>query len=520
MDSRKQLLQSLMRDLEDFKLPERFDDAKKAEIARGRKTQAQIDEGRKTVIDNERAYQSAVEQRGKLQERIAKLQGEIDAADTKAKQDDPVNQALQLGKSVGIPAAGFLAGHAAGKSFGKSFDMPPKERAKGVNKLAESIRKLDKTAPASKAAQAAAVDTYDKTLRRGRSPAQFIGPAVLGGMSLATQAGSQYADDPYLKEGLNLAANAERYGAGGMALQQVIDTLRGGAEARRAVDPLDVSTIEAARREVNAGGKFDKVQGALRDQPPAPPAAKAPNPGTRDALYRDAKARGLPVNTRMKKGELETIMAKALRASSKAPKAIVPLAVGAGVYDAMRTPAAAAEGEAPAMATPGAAAAAGGAAAAATGGLMAGGRAIADRAMQSPAIATVLRGLGRVAGPAAGALTAYDAGSAVLGGLAQGEDVAGADAALRQGNPSFHGQQEALRQGAYGETPAAPEPPAELQQLVETAEQDPELAEMLKALLLERVEEANADPMANAMASQAVAQQGGVADALRTLAMR
>jgi hypothetical protein len=70
--------------------------------------------------------------------------------------------------------------------------------------------------------------------------------------------------------------------------------------------------------------------------------------------------------------------------------------------------------------------------------------------------------LGRVAlrafPPAMGALTAYDVGSSVLGGLAQGKDVAGADADLRSGNRGFQGRQEDLRRQAY-RRPAAEELP-------------------------------------------------------------
>ena len=57
----------------------------------------------------------------------------------------------------------------------------------------------------------------------------------------------------------------------------------------------------------------------------------------------------------------------------------------------------------------------------------------------------------RAVPPAAAGLTAYDVGNAVLGGLRHGENAEGADLELRQGNPQFFAQQEALRRGAYGE---------------------------------------------------------------------
>ena len=349
MDPREQLLQTLMQDLANYQLPERFSDEKKAQVMKGRTKQADIDAGRAAIAENERLYQEALDKRGELQRQIQSLSGEIDVAKRKAAQDDPTNQAIQYGKSLGVPAAGYAAGHYAGYKFGKQFDADPQQRAAGVNKLAEKLRGLNRSAPTSRAETAAVIDTYDKT-KGGRGAAQFLGPAALLGASAATQAGADYVDDPYLKEGLNLAASAERTGAVGMGLQQLADTLIASKRARQAVDPADVADIEASRRVLNEKGRYKGVQGSLEDAPVDNSAPKAaPKPGTRPALYAQAKEMGLEVTTRTKKGELEKKLAAALRKASKAggrsaSKAILPAAIGYGVYDALRTPAEAADG--------------------------------------------------------------------------------------------------------------------------------------------------------------------------------
>ena len=292
MDARQQLLQSLMRDLESFQLPERYTAAQKAQIERGRKGQKDIDAGRATIAENERLFQEAIANRKTLQDRIGTLQGEIDTVGTKAKQDDPWNQAAQYGKSIGVPLAGYGAGHYIGHKFGKGFDEASVERRASVRALADRLRSTDGTAPGSRGAAAGAVDTYDKEglgKRSGRSSAQFLGPAALGALSFGTKMGADYAEDPYLKEGLNLASTAERAGAGGMLLQQVIDTLR--PSKKPSVD--DVAEIETARGLL--GTDRSNPQGALKPAPPPPPPPPPDGPTLRtpsDRLTSAARAAG------------------------------------------------------------------------------------------------------------------------------------------------------------------------------------------------------------------------------------
>lgn len=329
MDPREQLLQSLMRDLEGVRVPELYSADEQAKIMSKRKGQADIDAGRAAIAANARAYNEAVSAKGDLQKRIGVLTNEVEGAKTRAKQDDPVNQAIQYGKSVGVPVAAYGAGHVGGSKVGAAFDIDPEKNAEKVRKLAETLRGIDKTAPASKAQASAIVNTYDK-MPKSRGLTQFGAPAVLGLSSLATQAGADHVEDPYLKEGLNVAANAERAGAGGMMFQQVIDTLRNKTAVRDAIDPTDTASIESARRQINEGGKFDRLQGPIASAaetarptiditperppvaaPPAPPALPPPDtePSTvkqrnSDRLISTAKGKGLP------EGKLEAAAGK------------------------------------------------------------------------------------------------------------------------------------------------------------------------------------------------------------------
>lgn len=167
-----------------------------------------------------------------------------------------------------------------------------------------------------------------------------------------------------------------------------------------------------------------------------------------NAENRAAVARELGVNSGRNFASRISQSVRDMASTRGASSLLLPFAAGGIAYDAASSEAKAA-GASPTEAT-GRGALAGGAAAGTTYGLSKLAPYAANLAGKSM--------LGRVAmraiPPAAGALAAYDIGGSVLGGLAQGEDVAGADAALRQGNPGFHAGQEALRSQAYGEQPA------------------------------------------------------------------
>lgn len=345
MDPKEQLLQSLMQDLQNFQLPERYSPEQKEKIMSGRRGQAEIDEGRRAIAENERLYQEALGKRAALQNQIQSVSSDIDTAKAKASQDSWQNQATQYGKSVGIPAAGYLTGHALGSKFGKGFDTDPQQRAQNVKTLADRLRNINRSSPTARPEMAATVQTYDRG-KSVRSPMQYAGPAALGAMSLATQAGAEYADDPYLKEGLNLAATAERTGAGGMMLQQLIDTLRGRAQTNKAINPDDIVEIETARRTLK-----DKTPPAQTQTAQSTANKTAPKPGTKAALYADAKARDLPVTSKMKKAEIENVLAKALKANkgkraagSRTLKALGPAGAALAAYDAVTNNAEASDG--------------------------------------------------------------------------------------------------------------------------------------------------------------------------------
>jgi len=344
MDPKEQLLQSLMQDLQNFQLPERYTPEQKEKIMSGRKGQAEIDEGRRAIAENERLYQEAFDRRKAIADQVQTLSSEIEGAKTKAEQDSWQNQAAQYGKSIGIPAAGYMTGHAFGRKFGQGFDTDPKQRASNVKTLADRLRNINRSSPTARHEMGATVQTYDRG-KAFRSPMQWAGPAGLGALSLATQAGAEYADDPYMKEGLNLAATAERTGAGGMMLQQLINTLRGKAKVKDAINPDDVTEIETARRVLK-----DKTPTA-ETQTAAQPDKPTPKPGTKAALYAEAKARELPVNSTMKKAEIEAVLSKAYKTSKgkrvtggRTMKALGPIGAGLMAYDAVTSDAESADG--------------------------------------------------------------------------------------------------------------------------------------------------------------------------------
>lgn len=494
MDPREQLLNTLMRDLEDFQLPERFGEDKKAQVMKGRKGQADIDAGRRAISDNEDQYQRALTQRDKLQERIGTLQTEIGVAKKQAAAESPYEQGRQIAL-FGAPAvAGAAAGYLKGNSLSKALRERAKERSSGISGLAQSVR--DREIPHTEAAKTA------RSLRLMGPTRHGLGPLAFGAGSLAAGAATRafapdLTDNPIGQDVIRAIGGLESGVGMGLTAQQ-IGSMAGGVTQP---NPKDIAMI---------GG------GPASPAPTQPPAKPAPNSGTRAALYQEAKARGLEVTTRTKKAELESKLAaamkKASRAAKKAPKAIVPAAVGIGVYDALRNPAEAADGAAQEPMSAGGAALAGGGAAAATGGVIAGGKALASRLSSGP-LGAALRGVGRVAGPAGVAMGAYDLANIVIDENARGDTLLqGPDTGAMPetpGNPNFLARQQQAARMGRGE-PALPNAAAleipqmgddgALDGLAAAAEQDPELAEMLKAIILERTA-GQGDPMATALRS-------------------
>lgn len=503
MDAREQLLQSLTRDLDSFQLPERFSQAQKDQIMKGRKGQADIDAGRRAIEANEEQYQRALTQRGTLQKQIQDLSGEVGAAKERAAAESPYEQGRQIAL-FGLPAAaGLVGGYAKGSSLSDMLRARAAERSSRIGELAESVRTRE--IPHAEAAKTA------RSLRLAGPSRHGLGP-LGAGLALTGIGAGQRALAPNLTENpvgqdvLRALGGLESGIGMGLTAQQ-IGSLAGGVTQPSA---RDVATIASGPPPA--------------PEPPTPAAKPAPNPGTRADLLQQAKARGLEVTTRTKKAELESKLAAAMkrasRAAKKSSKAILPAAAGLSVYDALRSPAEAEDGTVSEPMSRPAAAAAGAGAAGATGGAIAGGRSLASRLASGP-LGSALRVAGRAAVPVGIGMTAYDVGR-------------GINALAHLSPPQDPGEYSTM--GAFMPPEAAQEPPApveapppddagdlsEFDQLVTASQQDPELAAMLRDAILARVQQANEQQVPNALASQAVASRGGdpMANALRSFAQR
>jgi hypothetical protein len=136
-DPRHQLLQSLLQNLQNFQLPHRYTEEEKAQIMKGRRTQADIDAGRKSIADNEQIYQQGVAQQGQLQQRIGQLQNDIGTAtETSRRQahedwiNSPGGQTYEVSKWAVPIAGGTYLGHRSAAGIEQRFkEMAPAAQA-------------------------------------------------------------------------------------------------------------------------------------------------------------------------------------------------------------------------------------------------------------------------------------------------------------------------------------------------------------------------------------------------------
>jgi hypothetical protein len=143
MDPRKKLLQNLMQELENYQLPERYTAEQKKKIMSGRSGQAEIDEGRRTIAENEKLYQDAVTKRGELQERVRTVTNEIGGAESTAREQEqedwersPIGQAYEGGKVAVPAAAGMYLGHktAGGIERRQKAMSPARQQSMGTGR--------------------------------------------------------------------------------------------------------------------------------------------------------------------------------------------------------------------------------------------------------------------------------------------------------------------------------------------------------------------------------------------------
>ncbi len=504
----------------------------------------------KAAREENAAAASALRQRGS-EDAAAKRKREDDDAGAersrkeRAEKDerDRLTGIVTAGSVATGLGSGLVGAKYADKVASKAADDVLAARGEGVTRLAKAARAINPQSPNATGLYRDIGTAADKSgvLNPRVSP---YGTSLIGGGLLAGGAYSSFDRAPQAKSDIERAIwTGTGYGEMSAGAKMLADSIRRFANPTRTLPTDDVAAIEGARR-IGASGKTSALTPGAGapgfGQAPAtpPPAKPGPNLGTKADLYQQAKARNLKVTSRMTKGEIASTLATAIRkqggkAVSDAPKALIPAAVGYGVFDALRSPAQAGEGgEASApMSAPGAAAVGAGAAGA-TGLGIEGARRLA----QGPLGQAMMKGIGRVAGPVGAAMTAYDVGRGAYDEAVKPDSLINGPetGAMPQtpGNPGFMAQQQAAARSAYGQPPElasaqslhVPEMPADdggFDQLIAASQDDPELAQMLRDAILARVQQSNEQQIPNAMASQAVSSQGDpMASALRNMAMR
>lgn len=328
---------------------------------------------RQAKIDRDAADAKAERER-KDREAAAKLKAEQDAAQA---ERDQITGAVTAGSIATGVGTGFGGAKIAEHFAGPAHKAEMSARNDQLKRLAAAIRAID---PTSKDARVLHKDAA-AAAEAGRLTKRPIpwGTSATAVPLLGFGAYSSFERAPQSKSDLERAVwTGTGYAELSAGAKMLADSLRRFRNPGMAYDADAEAAVNASRR-IAAGGPVTSVTPSSTSAPydpstPSAPAAPAPppapTPGSRTDLYNQAKARGLPVTTKTRKADIEKILSEALkkssRAAKKAPKAIVPLSAGFGVYDALRSPAEAADGTATEPMSRGEAAAIGGAAAGGT----------------------------------------------------------------------------------------------------------------------------------------------------------
>jgi hypothetical protein len=523
---------------------------------KGRRSQAEIDAGRQII-------QQRINDRNKALELADRS-----AADAReAERNSPYEQ----GRQVALFAAPYAGGTAYGYQKGAGVSAGVKDamtaNAANLKTLAEDVR-------AGRISQADALQTAK---RMGLTKTRPGVAPLLAGLALAAGGVAQRNFAPNLTEnetGQDVIRGFGGLESGvgtGVALQQIFDRPKAYPQAsasdmatvtgktRPASGPAALETPAATsdltRSDLGTDGRHStplprkrdlarasaalgippaSVEDYVKAQPETPVPATTRNSERLATAAKTAGATGKMTKANAAEHLLANLndsnrgaIAKALGVSngpnlhSRVMDAIKNLAakpgasailaglVGAGV--AGSGPAEAAEGAERTTTDRATDAAISGTAA---GGMTYGATKLAPHIAQQLARSLVGRVAMRALPPVAAGMTAYDVGSAITHGLSNDADARGADRALRQGNPSFFGQQEAVRQGAYDEAPTAgpyyDEAPAVGPQAQDMAWDEPSLeaVDAIKDQALGRISAEQMRQMVNALASQGVAGRG------------
>jgi hypothetical protein len=281
MDPREQLLQNLMEQLNSFELPARFDQAQKDQIMKGRKGQAEIDEGRRAISENERLYQDAVTQRKQLSDQIQSVQNELTTSQETEQANSPYEQSRQA-LLFGAPlAAGVPFGIWKGMSSTASARDVLAERAKNLAGLAQDVRSGE--VPRTDASRAAKSMGLLKTKPGG-------GPLLAGTALMATgalhRAGAPYLAESEMGQDINRAFGGFEAGIGtGLLGQQLV----GGRNIPPYASASDVATVTGS----GAPQSTPPQAATPQSRPAVTPTSQTPVPTNAQTLIAGARAAGL-----------------------------------------------------------------------------------------------------------------------------------------------------------------------------------------------------------------------------------
>jgi hypothetical protein len=543
-----------------IEIPPLYTPEQETQIMKGRRSQAEIDAGRQII-------QQRINDRNKALELAGQASDRSEANARQAEQNSPYEQ----GRQVALFAAPYAGGTAYGYQKGAGVSAGVKDamtaNAANLKTLAEDVR-------AGRISQADALQTAK---RMGLTKTRPGVAPLLAGLALAAGGVAQRNFAPNLTEnetGQDVIRGFGGLESGvgtGVALQQIFDRPKAYPQAsasdmatvtgktRPASGPAaletPVATSDLTRSDLGTDGRHStplprkrdlarasaalgvppaSVEDYVKAQPETPVPATTRNSERLATAAKTAGASGKMTKATAAEHLLANLndsnrgaIAKALGvsngpnlhnrvtdaiknlASKPGASAILAGLVGAGV--AGSDPAEAADGAERTTTDRVTDAAITGTAA---GGMTYGATKLAPHIAQQLARSLVGRAALRALPPVAAGMTAYDVGSAITHGLSNDVDARGADRALRQGNPSFFGRQEAVRQGAYGEMPASAPYYDDVPERASAApgmawdEPSPEAVDAIKDQALGRISAEQMRQMVNALASQGVASRG------------
>ena len=414
-------------------------------------------------------------------------------AQRRAEAESPYEQGRQIAL-FGAPAvAGMAGGYMKGNALSRALRERASERAANIKGLANDVR--SGTIPRADATRTAEKLRLFKPTRHGAGPMAFGG--FLAGAGAAQRAfAPELTDNPVGQDVIRGLGGLESGLGTGIFAQQLGSMMSGVQQP----DARDIAAIDSA-----------PPSSPSAPQSSSPTTARpSPNPGTRAALYQEAKARDLPVTSKMKKAEIEAVLAKALKANKgkrmsgtvkkvlkDAPKALIPAAVGYGVYDALSSPVEASDGSRRDGMPTGEAAAIGTVAGAGTAGLMKGGEKLGDWLSKSRLGEVLTRHGGNLMNASVAPMVATEMTSQLaqkhmpregapppgFGELAGGvaSDLMGQIFAGRsvEPEPPMNGQRSGQETPNFG-----------ADQLIEQSMRDPELGAMVRAVIMQRLQQA------------------------------